>query len=120
MNKAKQRIKVRPVFYAYCFEGLKEVAEFHGYNLLLNGSLHRDLDLVLIPWISEVSSIDEVINEFATCLRGEVVHQSYGEKKCFPHGRESRLINLNRGGHWNGYHDESYYLDISVFPNKEV
>jgi hypothetical protein len=33
-----------------------------------------------------------------------------------PGGRYSYIINLNRGGAWNNYFNEEWYLDISITP----
>jgi hypothetical protein len=36
-----------------------------------------------------------------------------------PGGRHSFVINLNRGGRWNQYLDEQWYIDISFTPLPE-
>ena len=41
-------IKVKPMFYSVILEPLKILALEFGYNLVVNGSLNRDLDLILI------------------------------------------------------------------------
>jgi hypothetical protein len=33
-----------------------------------------------------------------------------------PGGRANYVINLNRGGRWNQYLDEQWYIDISFTP----
>lgn len=33
-----------------------------------------------------------------------------------PGGRHSYVVNINRGGAYNGYEDAQYYLDISITP----
>ncbi len=110
-------IAARPSFYALCFYDLKEIAIKYGYNLVLHGSLNRDLDLIAIPWEKEIGSAEEMIDEFAEHLGGLVPEQSEEAKNCFPHGRQGYTINLNRGGKWTNYRDHQYYLDISVVPH---
>lgn len=116
-EKNNKPTKVKPSFYAYCFEGMKDTAKRYGYNLVLHGSMARDFDLIAIPWQDKLSDVDEMIQEFATAIGGHVMPQSYEEKHCFPHGRLSAVININRGGKWNNYDDKEYYIDISIIPS---
>jgi hypothetical protein len=118
--------KVKPSFYAHCYSQLHKIAREMGYNILLHGSLDRDLDLVAVPWIDEPKSHLELLQEFNLYLNGvtcsttlntdeDILLRSY----CFSilgGGRSSYIINLNRGGKFNGYIDEQYYLDISITP----
>src|SRR5687768_18406591 len=114
MNKP---IHAKPSLYAYYFEALKTIALKYGYNLVLHGSLNRDLDLIAIPWVENLGDVDLMIKEFAKELGGEIMNQSEASKRCFPHGRLSYVINLNREcytdieGNWV---DPQYYVDISI------
>lgn len=108
-------IHVKPSLYAYYFYELKAIAKKYGYNLSLHGSLNRDLDLIAIPWLQEVGNYEEMIHEFASLLGGCVMVQTEAQRHCFPHGRLSYIINLNRGENSEG-EDLMYYLDISVIP----
>lgn len=118
------KIHVKPSLYAYYFFGLKEIALKYGYNLVLHGSLARDMDLIAIPWQKDLGFVEEMIKEFAEYLGGVIMIQSECQKKCFPHGRESWIINLNRDTIDSNHpeykegrqHDQQYYLDISVIP----
>lgn len=116
INNTKKPIKARPSFYAHLFYQMKEIAQKEGYNLVLHGSLNRDLDLILIPWSEKLGQVDDIINEFIKMTGGRLLHQTEQQIKCFPHGRESRVIHLMKGGYWNNWKDEQYYLDISVIP----
>jgi hypothetical protein len=109
-------IHAKPSLYAFYFESLKGIALKYGYNLVLHGSLNRDLDLIAIPWQQELGFAGEMIDEFAEQLGGEVMHQSEEQLNCFPHGRQSYVVNINRAGKWNNYEDAQYYIDISVIP----
>jgi hypothetical protein len=107
-------MKARPVFYTLVYTELKEIAEAMGYNLLLHGSVNRDMDLVAIPWKDEVSTHLEVLKAFAkypgTPELNESEHYMFS---VLPGGRQSYVINLNRGK--NGI-DPQWYLDISFTP----
>lgn len=109
--ESNKPIHVKPSLYAHYFFSLKEIALKYGYNLVLHGSMNRDLDLIAIPWVKEIGDLDEMINEFCDCLGGQLMVQSYEQKNCFPHGRMSYVININRGK--DGI-DLQYYIDISV------
>jgi hypothetical protein len=107
-------IHVKPAFYTYFLEKMKEAAKRYGYNLVIHGSLNRDMDIILIPWVEELGEVDRLIDEIAALTGGQVLLQSEEQRKCFPHGRESYVINFNRGGYWNNYGDSQYYFDVSV------
>lgn len=113
-------IKAKPVFYATCYETLKAIAKDMGYNLLINGSLNRDMDLVAIPWIDEPMPMIDVVIKFDEYLRGTHYQKESAEQgymySVLQGGRHNYIINLNRGGKWNNYLDEQWYLDISFTP----
>ena len=71
-------IHVKPSFYSYCFEALKEIALNYHYNLVLHGSLNRDLDLIAIPWQDKVGNKEEMVDEFVTYL-GAKLQLQYNE-----------------------------------------
>lgn len=110
-------IKPKPHFYAHCFAGLLQEARLKGYNLVLHGSMDRDLDLIAIPWTNDPANHLELIHSFCEYLgvpqRNTKEDYMYG---LLPGGRSSYIINLNRGGKFNGYLDAKYYLDISITP----
>lgn len=116
-------IKAKPHFYAVCFEGLCEIAKNKGYNLLIHGSMNRDMDLVAVPWVDNPNSHIELLDAFCEYLG--VPNEAKTESNQKPYmanvlggGRSSYVINLNRGGKFNGYLDAQYYLDISITPLK--
>ena len=111
-------IHVKPNFYSYCFEELKIIAKRNGYNLVVHGSMNRDLDLIAIPWEDHISDVDDMIKEFAEYLDAEIMPLSEDQRKCFPHGRESRVLNMMRSftPFGNFTEDKQYYLDISIIP----
>ena len=126
--ETKKPTHVKPMLYAFYFEALKEIAFKYGYNLLLHGSMNRDLDLVAIPWQEEIQSHLKMIEEMATCLGGSVLIEPELERQLHrvkKHGRECWVININRSTtlKHNGmflkqddHVDPQYYIDISVIP----
>ena len=112
-------IHVKPALYALLYEYLKQIAEYYGYNLLIHGSIHRDLDLVAIPWIDNPKPEQEMIIEFQQYLTGIKITDSKGgiPFTILPGNRHSYVIELNRGdkhGEWVRFEDKQYYIDISV------
>lgn len=117
----KKPIHVKPSFYTYCFESLKIIAKEFGYNLVLHGSMSRDMDLIAIPWEEEVGDVDKMIQIFADLLGGAILdkgkgHEVFVKQNKKPHGRTVYIINLNRGAFKSN--DPQYYLDISVMPTQ--
>lgn len=106
--------QVKPSLYAHYFMEMKEIATSYGYNLALHGSMARDLDLILLPWSENYRPVEKLIEEFARVLGGEVMIQSDEQRNCFPHGRQSYVININRGKYTP--EDPQYYVDISFIP----
>lgn len=126
-------IHAKPTYYAIMFEPLKGIALKYGYNLVLHGSLNRDLDLIAIPWQEELGPVDEMVDEFCSYVGGEVALCNSerlddgtitGDRFTLkPHGRVAYVINIFRGGYLNGggFHDlyvkdPETYIDISVIP----
>lgn len=120
----EKQIAIKPNLYAYYFQALKEIAKEHGYNLVVHGSMNRDLDLIAIPWVNEPKPEIEMINAFANWLNGELDKTMIGT---LPGGRTSYVINLNRGGYKKNAEgliidplefvkDPQFYIDISVTP----
>ena len=123
-------IHAKPSLYAFYYELIKEVSKSYGYNLVLHGSMNRDLDLILIPWEENLGDIEKLIDEITLIIGGHVLMQNrsvdnekgdrYSNK---PHGRRCYIININRDFEmeFNGmvtrvkdYSDPQYYIDISV------
>ena len=96
------------------FHDLKEIALEFGYNLVLHGSLDRDLDLIAIPWLDEVKDSDDMIKAFADHLDGMIEMQGGKEQMWneLAQGRKSYVINLRRGEthKYRNWVDAEYYL----------
>lgn len=113
-------IKAKPQFYAACLQPLQKIAREIGYNLIIHGSMNRDMDLVAIPWVDEPKSHLELLNAFAEYL-GTRAYEDWSYKGGYMHsvlggGRDSYVINLHRTTDENRYEDAQYYLDISITP----
>lgn len=115
----------KPQLYAYYFFDLKEIAKEFGYNLVVHGSMARDLDLIAIPWVNDPKSELDMIQALNKHLTDHIAHEDhwrdiymYSE---LPGGRHSYVINLNRrqsDKQGNYQEDPQYYIDISVTPLK--
>ncbi len=119
MEQISKPIHCKPAMYALFFYDLKRIAKRYGYNLVLHGSLNRDLDLVAIQWVDKVKSEQSMIKAFQKYLTGWITTCPDGKVHftILPGNRHSYIIELNRGnkrGEWMRYKDEQYYLDISV------
>lgn len=122
MNKPTH---AKPQLYAYYFEVLKQIAKDFGYNLVIHGSMNRDLDLIAIPWTNDPKPELEMINALTSWVGGDLDKSLIGT---LPGGRTAYVINLNRGGYKKNAEgliidplefvkDPQYYIDISVTPN---
>jgi len=112
---------IKPGLYAMFYSYLKDIAKEYGYNLLINGSMNRDLDLVAVPWNDHCCFTKEqlMIRDFQEYLTGIKVTDQKGNfyYTVLPGNRHSYIIDLNRGdrnGEWVRFEDCQYYIDISV------
>jgi hypothetical protein len=128
MSENQKPIHARPSLYAFYFEGIKEIGLRYGYNIVLHGSMNRDLDLIAIPWVEEVGDKLEMLNEIAESIGGYILNEDKENRQLFRvkyHGRECWVININRSikskfsGLVTEFIDEGdpqYYIDISIMP----
>jgi hypothetical protein len=91
---------------------LQDRARELGYNLIVHGSLRRDIDMVAVPWVQEAVSGDELIRELEATIRTVDTkppeefdaHPTTGPTEK-PHGRRAWSIFVT-----------GTYFDISVMP----
>ena len=114
-------IALKPGLYTIFYEFMKQIAESYGYNLVVHGSMNRDLDLIAIPWNDHCCFTKEqmMVKEFQQYLTGIEISNDNKEVHftTLPWGRHGYVIDLNRGnrsGEWVRFEDRQYYLDISV------
>lgn len=97
---------------------LQQIAKRHGYALAIHGSLHRDFDIVAIPWIEEASEPLVLIKAFKKATGAVTQHPDtdYLLKDCRPtnkpHGRKAYALHVTTEGMYGGY------LDISIMPKQ--
>lgn len=124
-GKNSKPIRVKPGMYAIFFTQMKAIADDYGYNLLINGSMDRDLDLVAVPWVDNPKDEQEMIREFQEYLKGMITVTTEGKiyYDNLSGNRHGYVIELNRGdrhGEWMRFEDEEFYLDISVVQTTQV
>jgi hypothetical protein len=109
---------------------LRERARALGYNLLVHGSLARDIDLVAVPWIEGASSLDELVVAFAQVVRELNDSLIYGydadgnetddparwRRTAKPHGRVAVSIHVGGVASPDIMAREGTYLDLSILP----
>jgi hypothetical protein len=112
-------IPARAAAYVALYPMLQQIANDHGYALAVHGSLHRDLDLIAVPWVEEASDPFTLIMAFKEATAAVFTHEDFDhidpernvtEK---PHGRLAYSLHVTNSGMYGGY------LDISVIPKKE-
>lgn len=129
---ANKPIHAKPSLYAFYFEQIKEIGLDFGYNIVLHGSMNRDLDLIAIPWVETTGDVEKMIDLVAELIGGVVmmvgrtVDNPDGNRYSVTHhGRRQYVININRDikFKYNGvvtkieeFSDPLYYIDISVIP----
>jgi hypothetical protein len=130
----KKPTHAKPQLYAYYFLDLKEIAREYGYNLVVHGSMARDMDLIAIPWANERKPELDMVNALYLHMTGYTAHKDhwktvflYSEQ---PGGRHNYVLQLNRGGYHRNEKDEiedplkfvvdpQYYIDLSVIQTSE-
>lgn len=130
MSKA---LHPKPMLYANYFALLHETAREMGYNLIIHGSMNRDMDLVAVAWIDDPKPELDLVKALHKILCGNYLEDLTDEEglkryfmyKDMPGGRRSYVINLNRGGYKKADSDEyeedpQCYLDISVVNGNKI
>lgn len=122
-------VHAKPSLYAFYFEGIKEIGKNYGYNIVLHGSMNRDLDLIALPWFDYVGDKIKMLNNIAEFIGGKLVFEPEENLLNFAkshHGRMQYVININRNLKIGlqgisvaieKYNDPQYYIDISIFPH---
>lgn len=93
-------------------EEIRAVAREHGYALAVHGSRRRDLDLLAVPWVDEVSGPDALVGALEAAL--DLVKIRGPKEK--PHGRRGYIL---CGRRWREDLEglpEHQPIDLSVVP----
>ena len=67
-------IHAKPSLYAFYFDIIKNIGLNYGYNIVLHGSLNRDLDIIAIPWIDDIGDLDSMIDEITNTIGGSIMY----------------------------------------------
>ena len=117
--RIKEPQPARAAAYVALYPMLLQIAKDHGYALAVHGSLHRDFDLIAVPWIESASDALTLIRAMRRKTRMVTQHEGSDRKwakDCSPtekpHGRKSYSLHVTNQGMYGGY------LDISVMPRK--
>src|SRR6185369_13919559 len=108
----------RGAAYVALYPMLVQIARRHGYALAVHGSLHRDFDLIAVPWVEEASDPLTLIKAIKKATRTVTSHEEFDHlvKDCQPgqkpHGRVAYSLHVTNHGMYGGY------LDISVMPKQ--
>lgn len=116
MSKIIDPVPARAAAYVALYPRLHSIAKDHGYALCVHGSVHRDFDLVAVPWVEEASDALTLIKAIKEATATVVHHdtQDHLFPECNPtkkpHGRVGYSLHVTNKGMYGGY------LDISVMP----
>ena len=94
------------LLHIYCLliGDLRRIADEHGWNALVHGSMTTDLDILLVPWKPDADNHMAVFDKWFKMLRGKL-----SKPVAKPHGRINYIFHIEGVAH----------LDISVFPRHE-
>lgn len=112
----KEKIAARAAAYVALYPTLLGIANDHGYALAVHGSLHRDFDLIAVPWIEEASDALTLIQAIKEATNTVTHHEDADQfyEDCNPtekpHGRMAYSLHTSNHGMYGGY------LDISILP----
>lgn len=109
----------RAAAYVALYPMLQQIAKRYGYALAVHGSLHRDFDLVAIPWIDEAGDPMKLMRAIKRATRTVITCEGFdhiGDWKPTekPHGRMAFSLHVTNQGMYGGY------LDISIMPKIET
>jgi hypothetical protein len=118
--KRRDPFPARAPSYVALYPSLVQIARDHGYALAAHGSLHRDFDLVAIPWVDDAAdalTLFKAIRDFTqTCTHDfdrddEFYPDGNPTKK--PHGRVAYSLHFTADGGFGAY------IDLSILPRTE-
>lgn len=106
MAKDRSTVEVygRAAFYALMYDRLKEAALDLGYALAIHGSLHRDFDLIAVPWVKDAEKPEKLIQAFIDLMGDTIYKQPDINPTPQPHGRTSHVLSWGPG----------WYIDLSI------
>ena len=98
---------LKPIYYLSLLPEIKRHARNCGYAVAVHGSMKRDFDLLIVPWIDKHLPFPDMLEYLNEKING---HLSENNPFAKPHGRSSWVIILP-------YHRwiVGAYLDIGTF-----
>lgn len=109
---AEERTRRRQIFEAM-LPDLRAAAWLQGYCLATHGTMSRDLDCLLVPWIDNAAPAEHLVDALAEAAGGGVWRPYAPTVK--PHGRLAfTIIILGVKGDSQGLP----FLDVSVMPRQ--
>lgn len=93
--------------YVYLYPIIAEAAQKHGYAAAIHGSLARDMDIILVPWVKKASNAQKVVDAVLKSVGGVLLQSApniHVVNK--PHGRLCWTILL----------EGNAFIDLSVLP----
>lgn len=122
----KEPVPARAAAYVALYPMLLQIAKDHGYSLAVHGSLHRDFDLVAIPWIEEAAEPTVLVAAMKERLAAVIHHEEsdhlYKDMNptTKPHGRMAYSLHFTNSGMYGGYIDLSVMPRVQPVPAKEA
>lgn len=116
MTRIKEPIPARAAAYVAFYPMLQQIAKDHGYALAVHGSVHRDFDLIAVPWIESASAPLTLIRALKQATRAVTQNEQTDhllpkcEPRPKPHGRVAYALHVTNSGMYGGY------FDVSVMP----
>lgn len=113
-------------YYTSLLPRIREIAEAHGYAVGVHGSLERDLDLIVSPWVDNVKKPESLLmaleEEFVGYRATRAARKEWWAEK--PHGRRAQVIHLGYiGSHFTKHGDSKgrgcAYIDLSFVGNNK-
>lgn len=94
--------------YEDLMPAIRSAAANCGYGIGVHGTGQRDLDLIAVPWITDVQTADELVEAVRAAVAGEIRVKGIWDRQPQPkpHGRLAWSIQI--GG--------DLYIDLSVTP----
>jgi len=92
--------------YTSLIPTIKKVGKKHGYAMAIHGSLTRDMDILAVPWVENVSSEHILVRAVTKSVKGLLVDT----REIKPHNRVAYTILLTKYSGTKG----NPFIDLSI------
>lgn len=94
------------------FDDLKKYSIEKGYAIAVHGSLKKDIDIILVPWVNYPIPADDFMDGFLSLLNDIFGAACFcGDVGIKPHGRRAYTIVCN---------GSNVYFDVSIIEPKDL